>query len=52
MRKLFLLIVVSLTMIVPARADQLPHNPIHTWNEVALETVRRERLSDSQAARL
>ena len=52
MRTLFLLIVVSLTMIVPARADQLPHNPIHTWNEVALETVRRERLSDAQAARL
>ena len=52
--KLFLLVVlitVGLTSVGPAWADQ-PHNPIHTWNELALETVRSERLSDAQAARL
>jgi hypothetical protein len=29
-----------------------PYSPIHTWNELALATVRDGRLSDAQAARL
>lgn len=29
-----------------------PSNPVHTWNELALDTVRIGRLSDAQAARL
>jgi hypothetical protein len=45
-------VIVSLTPVGPARAEQLPHNPIHSWNEQALETVRALRLSDAQAARL
>ena len=28
------------------------HNPVHTWNELALATVRAGQLSDAQAARL
>lgn len=35
-----------------ARADEPLPNPIHTWNDLALDTVRTERLSDAQAARL
>src|SRR5262245_36932787 len=29
-----------------------PRNPIYTWNDLALATVRDGRLSDAQAARL
>src|SRR5687768_4765064 len=53
--KLFLLsvlIIAGLAPAGPARASQPPYNPIHTWNELALETVRNQRLSDAQAARL
>jgi hypothetical protein len=31
---------------------QPPSNPIYAWNRVALDTVRTQRLSDAQAARL
>src|SRR5262245_10631636 len=31
---------------------QPPSSPIYTWNRVALDTVRTQRLSDAQAARV
>ncbi len=37
----------------PARSDSPPSSdPVRSWNELALDTVRVKRLSDAQAARL
>jgi hypothetical protein len=36
----------------PAQSDPPPLDPVRTWNELALATVRAKSLSDSRAARL
>jgi hypothetical protein len=44
---------VVLTAIVGGSLAQAnPPDPVRTWNELALDTVRLKRASDAQAARL
>lgn len=57
MRKLVVLSVLAVWGLVLAGRSEAneqppPSSPVHTWNELALDTVRIERLSDAQAARL
>jgi hypothetical protein len=57
MRRLIVLgalVLGTVTSSLPGRAEEqeMPRNPILTWNELALDTVRARNLNDAGAARL